>query len=109
MEEWNLESGWPPSRATTNILLPSPYFGRPPAENAPLSSFRRRAPQECHPEWENGVQRRESEKRRRGGANDLYRRAKTKKLRGATAFKPHLSRVMAVAAVQQGKESAWAK
>ena len=91
------------------IFLLSPYFGRPPAENAPLSSFRRRAPQECHPEWENGVQSNRLGEEGGGGANDLYRRAKTQKLRGATAFKPHLSRVMAVAAVQQGKESAWAK
>ena len=53
---------------------------------------------------------RDSEKKKAmEGSNDLYRRAKTQKLRGATAFKPHLSRVMAVAAVQQGKESAWAK
>ena len=66
VEEWVLESGWPPPpRAERQpiffSLLPSfSLFRSATATSRKCTSFffRRRAPQECHPEWENGVESR---------------------------------------------------
>ena len=65
--------------ARTNILF---SLFRSATSRKCTSFFRRPAPQECHPEWENGVQKDSEKKKAMEGSNDLYRRAKTQKLRG---------------------------
>ena len=91
MKEWNLESGWPPSRATTNILLLLISVGH--GHRQKMHLFLLLLPTSCTSGMSPRMGKWCPESR---APNDLYRRAKTQKLcRQATAFKPHLSRVMA--------------